>query len=61
LLGERAARGVATPTSSTGSIVPRRDLVGRDQLVSVSDREQRLSASLVACAYAFVLIDAPHR
>jgi chromosome partitioning protein len=64
LLGERAAHEVVTPTRVDGlDLVPStRDLVGAEiELVSVPDREQRLSMSLAGLRndYAFVLIDCP--
>ena len=64
LLGERAAHEVVTPTRVDGlDLVPStRDLVGAEiELVSVPDREQRLSGSLASLRndYAFVLIDCP--
>jgi chromosome partitioning protein len=64
LLDDRAAREVVSPTRVDGlDLVPStRDLVGAEiELVSVPDREQRLSASLarVRDDYAFFLIDCP--
>jgi len=64
LLGDRAAHEVVSPTRVDGlDLVPStRDLVAAEvELVSVPDREQRLSTSLarVRDDYAFVLVDCP--
>jgi chromosome partitioning protein len=64
LLGDQDSRQVVRPTQIDGlDLIPStRDLVGAEvELVSVANREERLSTSLASLRddYAFVLVDCP--